>query len=67
MRLTDLPPVLAEAVRVARASLPVRSHDGLPEPVITDSDLRDWLSEFSRSGELAAAIADVIVDDADLA
>ena len=68
VKLSDLPPALAEAVRVARATLlPVSASHGLPEPVITDPDLRDWVREYSRSGELAAAIADVARSDADLA
>jgi hypothetical protein len=65
-KLTDLPSKLAEAVRVARADLPEITVHGRPEPVITDPALREWIQEFTASGELAAAIQDIAANDPDL-
>jgi hypothetical protein len=65
-RLTDLPPGRAAAVRTARELRQVVSQ-GRPKPVIEDKELRDWVREFAESGELGAAINDVVADDPDLA
>ncbi len=66
-KLANLPAKLAEAVRTARADLPEFKVHGRPEPVIVDPALREWVREFSSSGELAAAIQDIASNDADLA
>ena len=66
-KLADLPAKLAEAVRTARADLPEMKAHGRPAPMITDPALREWIREFSASGELAAAIQDIAANDADLA
>ena len=65
--LADLPSTLADAVQMARAALPSRPRYGLPTPVITDPELRAWVAEYSSSGELAKALADVAASDPDLA
>jgi hypothetical protein len=67
IRPTDLPSPIAEAVRSARAEIGQLPKLGRPKPVIDDGELRQWIQEFSNSGDLAAAIIEVAAEDADLA